>query len=133
MKTKTTAEIWITFFGLFILLLGVFAAGRTAFNIYKFGERYPQSGVLAFNTSGTPPYIQTESNCNTMSSPSYDASGKPMAPDEAQKKLDAQNKKNCLSGIEETREQVKWADIGTAVMLLFVGAGILSTRRFFFA
>lgn len=133
MKVKSTSELWITFFAVFMLLAGIFAAGRIAFNIYKFGSNYPQAGVLALNFSGQSPYFQTESNCTIPIAPAYDGSGKPVPADTQQMKMEAQNKKNCLAGIAETREQVKWVDIGSAAMLLFVSAGILVTHRFFFS
>lgn len=133
MKTDSAAKTWITFFGLLLLLLGVFAAARTAFNIYEFPTRYPQGGVLALNFSGQQPYYQRESDCNYPPTLSYDPSGTPAPPTPEQAKIDQQNKDNCLAGVKDSREQAKLNDIGTSVMLIFVGLGTLTTRRFFFS
>lgn len=115
-----------------MILIGMFAAGRTIVNIALFPHLYPQSGVLAINIGGQQPYYQRETDCNYPPTLSYDPSGKVAAPNPEQTKIDVQNKQNCLAGVTDTREQTKVNDIATSVLFLFVGFGLLVTRRFFF-
>ncbi len=132
MKEHTAAYNWVTFLGIFMLLIGIFAAGRTVINMYLFPTQYPQSGVLAVNIGGQQPYYQRESDCNYPPTPSYDSSGKMAPPSPEQTKIDNQNKSNCLAGVKDTREQTKINDIATSLLFLFVGFGLLVMRRFFF-
>jgi hypothetical protein len=131
MKEHTAAFNWVTFLGIFMLLIGLFATVRTVVNIYVLPQ-YPQSGVLAFSLGGTQTYYQRESDCNYPPTLSYGPDGKPSAPSPEQNKIDEQNKANCLAGVKDNREQTKVNDIATAAMFLFVGGGLLFIRRFFF-
>lgn len=133
MKGESSAKIWIAFLGLLFLLLGIFAAARTAANIALFKDKYPQGGVVNLNFSGQPAYFSRESDCNYPPTVSYSPEGKPMEASAEQKKIDEQNKANCLAGVKDARETARINDIATSVLFLFVGVGILTTRRFFFA
>lgn len=134
MKTShSSATLWITFFGVVLLLTGIFAIGRTAANLYFFGSKYPQGGVLAINTSGQPLYYQRESDCNyPPAMPMYDQEGKIMPVSPQQDKIDTQNRENCLAGVKDVREQAKMNDIAIAILFTLLGSGILATRKFFF-
>lgn len=132
MKEHSAAFNWVTFLGVFMVLIGLFATVRTVANIYLFPAQYPQAGVLAFSIGGQQPYYQKETDCNYPPTLSYGPDGKPEAPNPEQAKIDTQNKANCLAGVKDNREQAKISDIATAIMFLFVGAGLLVMRRFFF-
>lgn len=132
MKEHSAAYNWVTVLGVFMLLIGVFATARTAANMYLFTDRYPQSGVLSFSFGGPQLYYQRESDCNYPPTLSYGPDGKPAPVSAEQNKIDAQNKANCLAGVKDNREQTKISDIATAIMFLFVGAGLLVMRRYFF-
>lgn len=121
---------WITFIGVILLLLGIYGSVRTVINMYAF-EKYPQGGVLSINLSGQPPYYQKESDCSYPPSPMYDAAGKPLPITPEQAKIDAQNKANCLAGVQDAREQAKVNDISQSLLFLFLGVGVLVSHRFF--
>jgi hypothetical protein len=131
MATESRVNSWITFIGVMLLLLGIYGSVRTVINMYAF-DKYPQGGVLSINLSGQPPYFQKETDCNYPPTPSYAPDGKMIPPSAEQAKIDAQNKANCLASVKDTREQAKVNDISQSLLFLFLGIGVLVSRRFFF-
>lgn len=131
MGTESKMSSWVTFIGVVLLLLGIYGSVRTVINMYAF-DKYPQGGVLALNLSGQPPYYQKETDCSYPTSPVYDSVGKPIPITAEQEKMDAQNKINCLASVKDAREQAKVNDISQSLLFLFLGVGVLVSRRFFF-
>lgn len=119
---------WFEFIGIFILLIGIYAAVHTAINFAL--PNYPQSGVLAINTSGSPFNIQRVSDCN-YARLYYEPDGIILRqPTATEKKQDKMDKDRCLAGITELVQEVKMADISVSVLFLFVGLGLLFSTRF---
>ncbi len=134
---------WLTFIGVILLLTGIYGIARTSINLVAF-EKYPQEGVypaLPFfqSTSYPVPMVYgREGDCIANYSiiyPTYDSTGKPVKQTEeekaeAQKNLDIQ-KQNCLDGVREARDKAKINDISQSLLILFLGTGILVSRRIF--
>ncbi|GAB4218736.1 MAG: hypothetical protein Fur009_1230 [Candidatus Microgenomates bacterium] len=118
----------INFLGWLILLLGIYATIKTSFNFIYFKNKYPTDPVLGPNFS----YPKYEEECyEQFNYPLYNEKGLPREPDKAEEKIRRENIKNCLKKIEKNRELTKQNDIWTSFMLIFIGAGILVTKRFY--
>ncbi len=122
--------MWITFIGLILVLVGLYASARTVINLVAF-EKYPQGGVLAFNFSGMTQYYQQERDC-TYPQTYYGDGGKPRAATEDEQRNEQKQKENCLDGVKDTRNQAKINDISQSLLFLFLGLGVLATRKIFF-
>jgi len=130
-SSKSKAPTWITFIGLMLVLVGLYATVRTGINLAAF-EKYPQGGVLSFNIGSMPvPYFQQEKDCNYPQT-FYDNSGKirPASPEE-KANVEVQ-KQQCLDSVKEMRNQAKINDISQSLLFLFLGVGVLVTRKIFF-
>lgn len=132
MKNESSPKLWITFFGVLLVLLGIYAAVRTAVNIKLFSDRYPQSGVINTSLFGQPVYYQRETDCNFPFTPVVSPNGELTQPSLDQIKIDKQNKDNCLTGVKDAREQAKLNDISVSTLFIFIGLGILLSRKFFY-
>lgn len=122
--------MWITFIGLILVLVGLYGSVRTIINLVAF-DKYPQGGVLTFNFAGTPQYYQQERDC-TYPLSYYAQDGKPRAGTDEEKKNEQKQKENCLEGVKDTRNQAKINDISQSLLFLFLGLGVLVTRKVFF-
>lgn len=122
----TKVGSWVLFIGIMLLLIGIYAAGRTAINLV-FLDKYPQGGVLSININGAPPYFQKESDC-LYPSTYVDDTKTP----EQRKEEDKRQQEICLSNVLEERERTKINDISQAMLFLFLGAGILISKKIFF-
>ncbi len=116
-------EAWLNFVALVILLIGIYAALHVLVNLML--PKYPQSGVLALNTTGSTPNMQRESDCiNTHLY--YAEDGKSTRePTQVEKQQDQADYKRCLAGIAEVRQEVKISDMTAAALFLFLGLGFL--------
>lgn len=133
MSTETAqgkANTFITLLGVILLLLGIFGSVRTAVNLVAF-SKYPTSGIFTINLTGIPPYYQRESDC-TYPQTYYTPDGKPRESTKEEKALAKQQEASCSTGVQNAREAAKTNDISTSLLFLFLGVGILSTKRFFF-
>jgi hypothetical protein len=133
---KTKYNSLVTFFGLTLVLIGVFATARVALNLAMDMSRYPTTGVLPnFVVSVNPypqPYPQREEDCK-VNQVYYAMDGMGMrTPSEQEKKLEVENEDRCLANVKLARESAKMADINLAAFLLFIGFGLLLSRPFFF-
>lgn len=127
MKTNTGAMAWITFIGLIMLLVGIYGSVRTVLNFTLF-PKYPTSGAI--NLTGTPFYFgPREEDCMYISSPP------PMMGTDAKAAATETEiqKKNCLAGVKSAQEQAKVNDIGQSALFLFLGVGILASRKYLFS
>lgn len=125
---STHSHPWITFIGIVLLLIGIFASVRTLYNTTMLAA-YPQSGVLYFNMSGMVPYYQRASDC-IQNQPYYGADGAVRESSAEEKKQQMLTQENCLKGVVDTQAQAKTNDIGTSAFFLFLGVGVLLSRRF---
>lgn len=131
MSTKTESSCnavsaIATLLGSVLLLVGIYCGLRIAVNSYIF-DRYPTTGVLQI--ASFPMYGQREEDCD-YSAPHYSYDGKPRDATEAEVKIEEMQVEGCLSAIKETRRVAFIQDVGTAAFFLFMGMGVLITRRF---
>lgn len=119
------APSWVTFSGLLFLLVGIFLSARTLLNFFLLPE-YPATGIVSLSgLFGFAPFYPKEEDCLYMPYPEVDViSG--IAPDQERQK------ESCLNNIKETRKQVRMSDITISLFFLFMGAGVLATRKVFF-
>lgn len=123
--------MWITFIGLMLVLLGLYGSARTAVNLVAF-DKYPLGGVLSFNIGNMPaPYFQQEKDCNYPQT-YYDNNGKIRSAAPEEKVNEQVQKQQCLDSVKETRNQAKINDISQSLLFLFLGIGVLATRKIFF-
>jgi hypothetical protein len=130
MAIESKANTWVTFIGVVLLLIGIYATVRTAVNLVAF-EKYPSTGVLTLNFSGMPAYMQREQDCfypMTYTTPN----GAPRAATADEKENEKKQQEICLSGVADARENAKVNDISQALLFLVLGAGVLISRRIFF-
>ena len=122
-----TIDKLIVFVGLVCLLLGIYASGRIYINSYVL-DKYPTNGVL--RVTSFPTYGQREDDCS-FESPYFSAEGKMRPATEEELKIEQSQKDRCISSIHATRQQAKIEDIGTAAFFLFLGVGILLSKKLF--
>lgn len=132
MKSESMANTWITFIGVILLLIGIYGTTRTIVNLKVF-EKYPQTGVLSLNLGGYgTTYYQREEEC-TYPRTYYTMDGlKVRPPTPQEKEQEKTDIRNCLTGVFEARQSAKINDISQSFLFLFLGIGVLVTRRIFF-
>lgn len=127
---KSSVPAWVTFIGLLLLLLGLYASGRTGVNFLLF-PKYPTAGVLSLNFSGIAAYGPNEADC--LRSQTYSDPAEPARPISNEEKFrQNQDQETCLSSVREARRASKVNDIAQSVLFLFLGLGTLFSRRYFF-
>lgn len=136
-NNKSKFPTWVTFIGFLLVLLGVYGSVRTAINLVLF-EKYPSAGVYSFNFMGVPYYQQREEDCENISlgyPPPVDIStGISGKFSEGQMKNEQEKQKMlCLSSVRESRSQAKINDISQSILFLFLGAGVMVSRKYIFA
>jgi len=128
MDTKNTPLTWISFIGVIFLLLGIYASFRVILNLTMFAE-YPTSGVLSVLPGTTPPfYGPREEDCKMMIPPPA-----PIPGDTTSMKDFAIQKQSCFDSVKVAQEQAKVNDISQSALFLFLGAGVLYSRKRFFS
>jgi len=130
-QSKTNA--FISLLGLLLLLLGIYMSVRTGINL-TFFKKYPTTGVLSIGSAffGGMPYSQREEDC-MMSYPQtyFDDKGQPRPATNDDKRMEEQQKKYCISGVEQAREASKINDISSSLLFVFLGMGVLIGKRYF--
>lgn len=117
----------ISFIGIVLLLIGIYAAVRTTVNVFTF-EKYPiDNGFFSFVFS---PY-QSEADCLNPQK-YYTNDGKERTATEQEKQDAKVQEESCLSQVQDSRKSAKTNDISASILYLFLGAGILLTRKFMF-
>ena len=128
--TQKTAP-WMLFVGVLLLLIGLYSASRTLINFFFF-EKYPTYGVISLNFSGIPAYSQKEQDC-FYPQIYYTADGRTVRDaTEAEKESEKAQKDNCIEGVKEVRNSAKVNDISQSLLFLFLGAGLIISRKIFF-
>ena len=128
-KNNSWPEKIINFLGYFLLLLGIYASIKTIYNHLYFKTQYPLVPVVNINPFS---YYESEENCyQQFSYPYYDDKGKPRQPFKEEKEMQEKNIKICLEKVKKQREQIKQNDVWISFMLVFLGGGILFTKRFY--
>lgn len=132
--TAKKVSPWILFVGFILLIIGLYGAGRIAVNVTVL-DKYPTTGIYKLWDSGYPydgkgMYTQREQDClypMTYSNP--DGTLRPGTKEEIER--DTAQQKICVDGVTETRNNAKVNDISQALFYLFLGAGILVSRKLF--
>jgi hypothetical protein len=118
----------INFIGWFILLLGIYATIKTSFNFVFYKNKYPTDPVIGPSFL----YPKYEEECyEQFNYPLYNEKGEPRKPNKDEEIIREQQTKNCLKKIEKNREITKQNDIWISFMLVFLGGGILLTKKFY--
>lgn len=130
-KQNSSQHTWIAFVSVVLLLLGIYGSARTLINLYAY-EKYPPQGVFSMPFMGGPYYGPNENDCLMMPPPIGDPTLVGMS---AQEKKDyAQNMKDsCLLSAKQARDNAKTSDVSQSMLFLFMGAGILVAKKFFFS
>ena len=76
------------------------------------------------------PYYQRASVC-TQTQPYYGQDGNIRQPNAEEQKQQNMTQENCLKGVTDAQQQAKVNDIGASAFFLFLGLGVLFSRRFF--
>lgn len=130
-SSESRAPTWFTFIGLMLVLIGLYASARTGVNLFAF-EKYPQGGVLSFSFGGMPaPYFQQEKDCGYPMT-YFDNAGKVRQGTPEEKSNEKMQKQQCIDSVIEARNQAKINDISQSLLFLFLGVGVLVTRKIFF-
>lgn len=122
---------WVTFIGVILVLIGIYASARTIINFGIF-DKYPTEGVLTFNFTGTPPYFQREEDC-LYPTTYFTPDGKPRPATKEEKESEKVQQKNCVEGVKESRKKAKVNDVSQSLLFLLLGGGVLVSRRIFFS
>ncbi|QQG44156.1 MAG: hypothetical protein HYW86_04845 [Candidatus Roizmanbacteria bacterium] len=128
---KSKMNAWITFIGVVLLLIGIYASVKTVVNLTLF-EKYPQTGVLSINFFGAPTYYQREQDCLYPQTYYTPDGQKTRQPNEEEKTREKNQQKICVEGVKEQRQTAKINDISQSLLFLFLGAGVLAARKIFF-
>lgn len=127
--TKSKAGGVVTFLGLVLVLIGLYASLRTAINFLAF-EKYPPAGVLTVNFSGYTSY-QSERDCySTQSYSTPDGKSRPATVEEKDNEKKQQD--YCLESVKEARNSAKVTDIGQSISFLIIGLGVFLAKKLFF-
>lgn len=126
-KNNSWPEKVINFLGWLILLVGIYATIKTSFNFFYY-KKYPVDPVIGPGFF----YPKYEEECYEQNNyPFFDEKGKPRKPSLEEERLRKENIKNCIKKIDKQREQTKQNDVWISFMLVFLGGGILYTKRFY--
>lgn len=134
-NNKSKFPTWVTFIGFILVLLGVYGSLRTAINLTLFA-RYPATGVYVLNFMGMPYYQQREEDCENIPTiyppsdvqiPIEDFSKEESIKDQEKQKL------FCLGTVKDSRQQAKINDISQSLLFLFLGTGVMVSRKYIFS
>lgn len=119
---------WIVFAGLIFTLLGSFAALRLVFN-FVYYPVYPTYGVMPTVFNYYPTVMQQEADCTSLRY-NYGPDGSLVEPTELEKKQQLVDQETCMRSVSETRRAAMVNDIASTLLLLFLGLGVFSARKF---
>ena len=119
---------FVPFISVIFLLLGVYVGLRTGLNMLTM-KKYPTVGVMSGLNPFFPPYAQRDEDCY-FPTPYFSPDGQSRQPSQEEKKMEQDQKKRCLDGVQAARDLAKTNDINTAILFLFLGAGLLVSKKF---
>ena len=134
-KTYSGAYAWIHFLGVLFLLMGLYGAVRFI-HIKMRSVPYPIRGVypsvLMLSGTGGSGYSR-ESECEQYPQVyyDYDTNGKqtPRPPTPEESAVSEEQAKRCVRGFDEDRSKQEQYDKNQTAFLLFVGVGLLFSRK----
>lgn len=133
--TEHTSKVpqWMFAIGVVLILSGLYGFIRIV-HVSIRHVPYPSAGVLPqtiltpesyFNLSGR------ESDCDPYPQIYYEADGQTVRQfSEEEKSLQEELSKRCVNGFDEDRAKQKQRDKNQSAFLVFVGAGLVLSRRF---
>ena len=137
MAETNTSKVssWMFLLGALLLLMGLYGFFRTVHINYR-QVPYPAAGVFpaTFILPGVTTYYSRESECEPYPQLYFDIDnmGKQVSREATEDEIRVQeeNKARCINGFEEDRAKQKQRDKNQVGFLVFVGAGLILSRRF---
>lgn len=117
---------FILFVGVLSILLGLFSAFRVGINYKLYPGKYPTTGL--FNPGY---YGQREEDCLYPTGPYLDAKSLPRNQTAEEMKIEQLNQERCLSQVLESRRTTEIGDLTTVAFFLFIGLGVLASKKIF--
>jgi hypothetical protein len=125
-KTKTGMDKFILFVGVLSILLGLFSAFRVGINYKLYPGKYPTTGL--FNPGY---YGQREEDCTYPMGPYFDEKSMRREASAEETKMEQLNQERCLSQVKEARRNTEISDLTTEAFFLFIGIGVLASKKIF--
>ena len=120
----------ILILGVIFFIIGLYGLVRVSVNMLAL-EKYPTSGVYSFGFFNAAPYYeQRESDCMYPMVYYKPDNMTTREPTKEEKERDENQQKVCLEGISQSRATSKADDIAQSLLFLFLGGGVLVSRRF---
>ncbi|MBU2542973.1 hypothetical protein KJ707_00175 [Patescibacteria group bacterium] len=120
----------INLLSVIFLLVGIYSMTRVIVNL-KFFDKYPMTGVLYFNFYGVSPYYQKEEDC-VYPITYIDDKGTARKPSQEEQDSEKNSQDRCLNDVKSNRDNAKVNDINTSIFFIFLGSGILITKKFLY-
>lgn len=125
-------QLWINklinFLGFLFLIIGLYALIRTSYNFYFLKDKYPTSSIFSL----FPSYPSSVEDCEQQYTyPLYDEKGKLRSPSPYEEKERKKQVKLCLKQLKKMSQDAFEKDLWTTLFFLFLGSGILITKRFY--
>lgn len=129
-----SAARWVYFLGILFLLMGIYGFLRIA-HVSLRGVPYPSAGVLPsnilFDRMNTYSGLGRESDCEPYPALYYQEDNKTLREATEQERVIEQKiVERCIQGFNEERAKTKQYDRNLSAFLVFVGAGLIFSRRF---
>jgi hypothetical protein len=134
---RSSVPQWMFFIGVLMLLMGVYGLLRMI-HISARSVPYPAQGVfpsnILFSNNQFFNTYSRESECEPLPQLYYDygLDGKttPRTPTEEEKMNEERQMSRCINGFEEDRAKQRQRDKNQAIFLVFLGVGLVFSRRF---
>ncbi|TSC90111.1 MAG: hypothetical protein G01um10145_215 [Microgenomates group bacterium Gr01-1014_5] len=122
------------FLGILLFLMGTYGSLRIVHVSYR-EVPYPSAGVmpstLLFSGSYALTYGGRESDCDPYPMIYYEEDNKtPRDATEEEKTLEQRMQERCVQGFNEERAKTRQYDKNLSAFLVFVGVGLIFSRRF---
>ncbi len=125
-KTKTGMDKFILFVGVLSVLLGMFSAFRVGLNYKLYPGKYPTAGIFSPGYYG-----QREEDCIYPMGPYFTEKSVPRKPTAEETEMEKLNQERCLSQVKEARKTTEISDLNTIAFFLFIGIGVLASKKIF--
>ncbi len=127
MKQQKSSN-WISFISIVCILIGFYALARLTFNLVAY-PAYPMTGVIPFFQ--TNQYVQQERDCQYPPMTYYNTDGNMRKATAEEMQFETQQRQMCLDTVRDARILAKTNDINFSLFFLFIGIGIVVTKKFF--
>lgn len=125
-SNKHWFSTFVNYSGWLMLLLGIFFSIKFIFNLVYYKE-YPLNNIFFF-----PFYPKTQEECYQQSFyPLYDEKGITRKPNQYEEELRKNNYNNCINQLKNNRKEAKIRDFWLAFGFIFVGGGVLLTKKLY--